>query len=226
MDLIQRISLIWKRLTPLEEFLLKEFLNQTYPEAKRVTELQINSITKTSRYLKWNEILFYRKKIDGIERYPNLQEIVLVKIIFRPKGNKKKWIARIYSVQGYLFSIHINPSPKKISFMKDYELIALTLVDNPMNPMDYSYLEKLYKRLPVELVQLEGQVVNNWIIFRKEEVYGISFDTGELFCVAERNDEYLCISIENERNKFYYLESHESEPKAVERDVIEFFYNK
>ena len=104
-------------------------------------------------------------------KYPNTQEIVLANIEFRLKETKKKWKAKIYSVNGHLFSININPSPKKICFIKDFEIISLALIDNPMDPLANSNLVKLYSLLPDEFSKFEGQTLNNWNIKRKDEIY-------------------------------------------------------
>ena len=221
MNMFQRISLFWRTFTPLEDFLLNQFLRHLQTDARNTTETQINSITKTQRNLNWNEIRFYSRNINQIIKYPNTQEIVLANIEFRLKETKKKWKAKIYSVNGHLFSININPSPKKICFIKDIEIISLALIDNPMDPLANSNLVKLYSLLPEEFSKFEGQTLNNWNIKRKDAIYGIPTNVGDLFCLAQRDDEYLCLSIGGKKTKLFYIEDHESEPVLINKSFIE-----
>lgn len=221
MNMFQRISLFWKTFTPLEDFLLNQLLRHLQTDARNTTEIQINSITKTQRYLNWNEISFYSRNPDQIIKYPNTQEIVLANIEFKPKGTKKKCNAKIYSVNGRLFSININPSPKKICFLKDFEIISLALIDNPMDPLANSNLVKLYNLLPEEFSKFEGKTINNWNIKRKDEIYGVPTNVGDLFCLAQREDEYLCLSIGDKKTKLFYIEDHESEPVLINKRFYE-----
>lgn len=132
MNIFQRLSLIWRKFTPLEDFILSCFLNKIDGEYKRILDLQIRSVKKVQRSLDWNEILFYAKNNKWLEKFPNNQEIVLAKLEFRVQDKNKKWIVKLHSVSGHLFTIQINPSPKAICFSKDFEILSFALLDSPI----------------------------------------------------------------------------------------------
>ena len=90
---------------------------------------------------------------------------------------------------------------------------------------DSSNLVKLYNYLPNEYLQFEGKTLNNWNIKQKNEIYSIQTNVGELFCIAQRLDEFICLAIENKKLDLFYIQDHESEPTLLNKTFGESIKN-
>ncbi len=221
MNIFQSISLLWKTFTPLEDFLLNQFLSHADDELKNITEHQIKYITKAQRLFDWNEINYYCSKFDESFKYPNNDEIVLCVIDFRSKEINKKYIAKIYAVNGRLFSINVKPGVKEISFKDDLEIISFELVDNPMEYSGKSISKHLIKKLPDEYSKVEGTTLNNWKVKSIREIYSLMTEIGEMFCVAEKEESFLCVSIIQDKLNVYLFEDHDSKPILINKNLVE-----
>jgi hypothetical protein len=134
---------------------------------------------------------------------------------------EKKYKAKIYAVNGRLFSINITPGVKEISFKNDFEIISFELVDNPMNFSDNSNSKYLIKALPPEYSQIEGSTLNNWNVKNINDIYSLMTEFGEMYCVAEKEDSFLCVTIIQNKANVYLFEDHDSKPELINKNVVE-----
>jgi hypothetical protein len=84
-----------------------------------------------------------------------------------------------------------------------------------MNPILNSNYEKLINLLPEDFESLEGKCINGWRVKTRDEIYSISSKRGEFFVLAQKDEMYLCLSIEYKKQKLFYFSDHESEAKFL-----------
>jgi hypothetical protein len=214
LNLIRRLSLLWRRFTPLEEFLLG-VLQQHLPEGpKQINQGRIDLINHVVRYLQWTDIQFYQMRkgkavVDEGPLFPcrSKQQIVLAEIRFSPAGTAKVWTSRIYAVCGHMFSIVTSPSPKPISFSSPFTLKGVQLVDDPMQELPATLMERRRKRLPPDFEELAGQSIPGWDVFQSSQVYSVALDEGEYLLLAERGGHaaFLGVRMEGKSNDVWLL---------------------
>jgi len=224
LNLIRLVSLLWRRFTPLEEFLLG-VLQQHLPEGpRRINQRRIDLINHVVRYLRWTDIQFYQMRkgkavVDEGPLFPcrSNQEIVLAEIRFCPAGTPKVWTSRIYAVCGHMSSIVTTPSPKPISFSSPFTLKGVKLVDDPMQELPATMLERLRERLPSDFEQLAGQSIAGWDVFQPSQVYSVALDDGEYLLLAECGGRaaFLGVRMKGKSKDVWFLSHDDAEPKKA-----------
>lgn len=181
---MRKVSLLWRRFTPLEEFLLGVLQQQLAEEPRRINQRRIDLINRVIRPLRWTEIMFYQmrngKAVVGEEPMflcRSHQEIILAEIRFSPELTTELWTSKIYAVRGHMFSIVTRPSPKPISFSGSFTLKGVQLVDDPMQEFPPTLLQRLHERLrerlPQDFDELEGQAISGWNVFKSSQIYSL-----------------------------------------------------
>ena len=221
---IRKSSLLWRRFTPLEEFLLGILQRELPEKPRRINQRRIDLINRVSRCLKWTEIMFYQMRDgkpvrDEEAMFPcrSHEEIILAEIKFSPARISKVYKSEIYGVSGHMFSIVTRPSPKPISFCREYTLKSVKLVDDPMVEFPPTLLERLRKRLPPDYDDLAGQSVSRWRVFDPSDIYQVPLENANYILLAESEDgsaEYLGVRVSGKSNEVYYL-PHEGRPEKV-----------
>jgi hypothetical protein len=138
MTIAQRLSLMWRRFSPLEERLLAAVRAALPAEAQAVFDAQIGGITLVQRLPPhWAEISFYRRrhgKVDWSEvpAFPRTSEFGLAEVQFSVGGQRYK--ATLTCINGHIFDFMVIPSPKAISFADWDAAPSARLLSNPLMP--------------------------------------------------------------------------------------------
>jgi len=195
LDQIKRISLLWRRFTPLEEFLLGVLQRELPEEARRINQRRIDLINCVRRPLKWNEIMFHqmhdgRPVRDEAGMFPcrSAEDIILAQIKFSPARAQKVYTSEIVAVSGHMFSIDTHPSPKRIAFCREYILKSVKLIDDPMVECPPTLLERLRKRLPPDYDRLAGQTLSRWHVFGPSDIYRVPLENANYLLLAQSED--------------------------------------
>ena len=120
MTILQRLSLIWRRFSPLEERLIAAVREVLPPQARGVFDAQIAGITLVQRLPpRWSEISFYRQrhgKVDwsDLPAFPRTGEFRLAEVQFSVEGRRYK--ATLTSIGGHIFDFTVIPSAKAVAF--------------------------------------------------------------------------------------------------------------
>ena len=174
--------------------------------------------------LRWTDIQFYQMRkgkavVGEGPLFPcrSKQEIVLAEIRFSPAGTTKVWTSRIYAVCGHMSSIVTSPSPKPISFSSRFTLKGVELVDDPMQELPATLLDRLRKRLPPDFEELAGQSIAGWDVFQSSQVYSVAWDDGEYLLLAERGGHaaFLGVRIKGRSNDVWFLSHDDPKPKKA-----------
>src|SRR5256885_1528640 len=117
MTIAQRISLMWRRFSPLEERLITAVREVLPPQAQVVFDAQIAGITLVQRHP--NEICLYRRvsgKVDwsGIPTFPRTGEFRLAEVRFSVEGRRYK--ATLTRIGGDAFFFSKTPRPQTTPF--------------------------------------------------------------------------------------------------------------
>jgi hypothetical protein len=223
MTLRQRLSLLWRRFSPLEEQLLAAVRDVLPPPARVTFDAQVAGITRAQR--NFNEICFYRvrrRKVDwsDVPSFPRTGEFGLAEVRFSVGGQKYK--ARLTSIKGHIFDFTIRPGPKAITFSvwdsgASARLLADPLINDAANEpqaMPDSWREFL--RGPL------SSIADGWIVHDGESVYRTTIGDAEFLVLAEREgDEFILHRIEPAGTTLFYLGSHDGRPGPIGGDFLD-----
>jgi len=232
---IKKISLLWRRFTPLEEFLLEVLQRELPEEPRRINQRRIDLINCVRRPLKWTEIMFFQlhdgKPVrDEGDMFPcrSQEEIILAQIRFMPERSQRSYTSEIIAVSGYMFSIDTHPSPKRIAFCREYILKGVKLVDDPMVECPPTLLERLRKRLPPDYDALAGQELSGWYVFGPSEIYRVPLENAHYLLLAQSENgtaDFLGVRASGNSKDVYYL-PHDDEPRKSARTIKEAIGNE
>ncbi len=99
MKIVQRLSLLWRRFSPLEERLIAAVCGALPEPAQPIFEAQIAGITLVQRLPGWTEIDFYRRRSgrtdwSDIPAFPRTGEFPLAEVRFSvatPRNKGGHW---------------------------------------------------------------------------------------------------------------------------------------
>lgn len=225
MTFSQRLSLLWRRFSPLEERLVAAVREVLPPQAKAVFDAQIAGITLVQRHP--NEICFYRRrsgKVDwsGVPTFPRTGEFRLAEVRFSVKGRRYK--TTLTSIGGHIFDFAVTPSPKAIAFADWDAAPSALLLSDPLTadsasepqPMPDSWREFLAKHQTLD--------TGDWTLHDAATVYSTAFADGEFLVLAEREgDQFVLHRIEPPASTLFYLDSHDGTPEPIKGDVLDVF---
>jgi hypothetical protein len=220
MNIFQRLSLFWRRFSPLEERLLAAVSGVLPPPARRIFEAQVAGITTVRRI--GNEICVYRMasgKVDWSEvpSFPNTDEFPLAKVRFSAGGRRFK--ATLYCVGGHAFDFTILPNPKGMEFATWDDAPATTLMRDPMitrGAAEPSSLPAVWQ----EFLTRGEKAPEGWKLHDGRSAYRITCHDAEYLVLAERGgDQFVLQQIDPAVTSLYYLDSHDGVPEAIDGDV-------
>ena len=225
MNFWQRVSLMWRRFSPLEERLLAAVREVLSTRAQRIFEAQIAGITLVRRHP--NEIFFYRMvsgKVDwsGIPAFPRTGEFRLAEVQFDVGARRYK--ATLSSIRGHVFDFTITPSSNAIAFT-DWDSAASTrLLSDPMTPETANEPQPLPESWREILARMRSGDSCDWTLHDAKTAYRTVSDDFEFLVLAEREgDQFLLHRIEPPASTLFYLDSHDGTPEPINGDILEVF---
>jgi len=225
MPILQKISLLWRRFSPLEEQLIAAVRKVLSPPAQTIFDAQVAAITLVQRHP--NEICFYRRragKIDwsGVPSFPRTDEFQLATMRFTAQG--RSYQAKLTCLKGHMFDFSIIPGPQAVTFETwDAPAVVRLLADplaipsgNAPNPLPASWQELLARPRPAD--------TDEWEFHDAQTAYRTVFNDGEFLVLAERaGDQFILHRLDPPASTLYYLNSHDGIPELVKGDVLEYF---
>lgn len=225
MTLAQRISLMLKRFSPLEERLIAAVREVLPPQGKAIFDAQIAGVTLVQRHP--NEIWFYRMiwgKVDwsGVPTFPRTGEFRLVEVQFSVMGRRYK--ATLTSIGGHAFGFTITPSPKAVAFT-DWDSAASTcLLSDPMTIEPANEPQPIPDSWREFLARPQSGETDGWTFHDAEAVYCTAFADGEFLVLAEREgDQFVLHRIEPPASTLFHLDSHDGTPEPIKGDILSVF---
>ena len=160
-------------LMPLEKKLLQEFGARLEPNARELLQRQISQINLIQRHSNSKQVCFYsiRSGIpywDPTAIFPARSlELRLATLRFRVPGNVAVWCVDVILVEGHLFSLVFEPSPKGIAKREDIEVEHMILHQDPMQRVR----EAVTQRVEAGELRLVGWLEDCRRRFELAEVY-------------------------------------------------------
>jgi hypothetical protein len=225
MTIAQRISLMWRRFSPLEERLIAAVREVLPSQARAVFEAQMAGVTLVQRHP--NEICFYRRvsgKVDwrGVPAFPRTGEFRLAEVQFSVAGRGYK--ATLTCIGGHAFDFTITPSPKAVAFA-DWDSVASTrLLSDPMTIEPGNEAQPMPDSWREFLVRFRSSDTADWTLHDAKTVYRTAFADGEFLVLAERGgDQFVLHRIEPPASTLFYLDSHGGIPEPIRGDMLDVF---
>jgi hypothetical protein len=225
-NLTQRISLIWRRFSPLEERLLAAVRETLPPETIDAFDAQVAAITLIQRHPHWTGIAFYRRrfgKVDwiGIPMFPRVSEFPLAEVRFSVAHRRYK--ATLTSIGGHIFDFSVTPSPKSVAFAEWDASPTSKLLSDPL-AADAARPPETIPPVWSEFMAQPKSFTRDWDLYDASTARRLTLDEGEFVILAERaGDEFLLHRIEPVATTLFYLESHDATPEPLDRPVADVF---
>jgi len=124
--MLQRLSLLWKRFTPLEEQLFAQIRTVLPHSMQRIFDAQVAAINHVQRLPPaWNEIDYYcrrggRNYWNTVRTFPCTDEFHLAEVVFHVEG--KRYRATLTSIGGHIFDFAILQAPAVRRFRHDFAI--------------------------------------------------------------------------------------------------------
>jgi hypothetical protein len=228
MTATQRLSLLWRRFSPLEERLLAAVREVLPPQAHPTFDAQVAGITLVQRLPHWTEISFYRRqhgKVDwsSIPTFPRTGEFPLAEVRFSAEGRPYK--ATLASIDGHIFDFTVTPSPKAVAFAVWDATPSSRLLSDPL----IAESARAPERMPVEWSEFlarrpERPHPDDWTFHDADTAYRTTLDEGEFLVLAERGgDEFVMHRIEPPASSLFYLASHDATPQPINGAIQNVF---
>jgi hypothetical protein len=215
---LQRLSLIWRRFSPLEERLLREVRGALSPAAQRTLDAQIHAINKVQRAPGWTEIAFYRMrrgKADwsGVPLFPREEELPLAEVRFRAAG--RAYRARLTAIRGHIFDFGITPGPRDVAFEPWEGDADVRLLADPEDRTAPAPLEEP----PEAWLEVRAAVPHphaEWSVHEPRSIYRITLEQGDFLVLAEhRGESFILYRLEPEPAGFLLLRGHDGDPEVI-----------
>jgi hypothetical protein len=227
MTIFQRLSLLRRRFSPLEERLLATVREVLPPQARSVFDAQVAGITLVQRPLGWNEINFYRRqqgKVDwsDIPAFPHTGEFPLAEVRFSAAG--KRYKATLTSIGGHIFDFAITPSPKAIAFLSWDGAPSARLLTDPLVAQSSRAPEPIPPAWREFLARRPRQQSGGWTFYDADTAYRTALREGEFVILAERaGDEFVMHRIEPAASELFYSARHDGTPVPIKEPLDELF---
>src|ERR1044071_5148728 len=119
MTITERLSLLWRRFSQLEERLIAAVRNSLPSQVQLKFDAQLAAITLVQRHPHWTVIAFYRRRFGKVDwsdvpMFPRTGEFRLAEVRFTAEGRRYK--ATLTCIGGHILDFAVTPSPKAIGF--------------------------------------------------------------------------------------------------------------
>jgi hypothetical protein len=226
MTLTQRLSLIWRRFSPLEERLLATIRDVLPPDARPVFDAQVGAITHVQRLPDWTEIDYYPRKLGKVDwsnvpRFPLTGEFPLARVHFGARG--RRYRATLSCIDSHIFDFGITPSPKSVAFADWDSAPNAELLADPLRAGRAGWAEAIPDawRHVLETMAPEAETTG-WTFHDAHTARRITLNEGEFLVLAERaGDEFIFQRTEPPSTFMFFLASHDGTPEVVSGSIGE-----
>lgn len=225
MTLAQRLSLLWRKFTPLEERLLNTVREVLPVGVQPIFDAQVAAITKVQRLLNWTEISFYRMRSgkadwNGVPMFPRVAEFPLAELRFNALGRRYK--ATLHCVSGHIFEFTITPGSKIAAFADLEGEVSVQLLSAPLDAKAPRPFEPIPNAWREHLKNHGPSDHNDWKLYDASTAFRTTIGDEEFLVLAERDgDEFILHRIEPINDTLFYLESHDGKPLPLHRELRE-----
>ena len=224
MTLTQRLSLLWRRFSPLEEQLFGTIRSVVPDDARAVFDAQVDAVNHVQRLPGWVEIDYYRRRsgrVDwsGVRMFPRTAEFQLARVEFSVGG---RYRATLSCIAGHIFDFSIAPAPRAIAFEAWDAAGTARLLGDPRHAGLEGPALSLLDRWTRALDAIRSDVGSDWILHDSRTAYRVTLEEGEFVVLAERcGDEFVLHRLEPPADILFHVPSHDDRPRPLQRDVAD-----
>jgi hypothetical protein len=231
MTIPQRLSLMWRRFSPLEERLIAAVREVLPPQAQAIFDAQIAGVTLVQRLPPhWLNISLYRQrrgKVDwsGIPTFPRTGDFRLAEVRFSVGGRRYK--ATLDSIGGHVFDFTVLPSPKPVAFADWDSAPSGRLLSDPLKLDSASEPQPIPDLWREFLARHQALTIGDWTLHDSQTALRTAFTEGEFLVLAERDgDQFVLHRIEPPTSTLFYLDSHDGRPEPLKEELDDVFREK
>jgi hypothetical protein len=231
MTILQRLSLMSRRFSPLEERLIVAVRGILPPQAQNIFDTQIAGVTLVQRLPPhWLNISFYRRrhgKVDwsDIPTFPRTGDFRLAEVQFNVGG--RRYRATLASIGGHVFDFTVLPSPKAIAFADWDSAPSARLLSDPLRTDSQSEPQPIPEAWREFLARHPAPAVGDWTLHDSQTAIRTAFTEGEFLVLAERDgDQFVLHRIEPPASTLFYLDSHDGRPEPLKVELDDVFREK
>lgn len=226
MTIAQRLSLLWRRFSPLEERLFAVVRGVLPARAVPIFDAQVRAITHVQRLPGWTEIDYYRRRYGRVDwasvpAFPRTEEFPLARVRFTVE--RRGYRATLTCVAGHIFDFGIAPGPRDVAFADWDSMPSADLLSDPFGaeaPAARHEIPEAWRGLLRTAGPLAAAM--GWVLHEVEPARRITLDEGEFLVLAERDgDEFILHRIEPPSTVMFRLVSHDGTPEAIRGDVAD-----
>lgn len=224
--MFERLSLLWRRFSPVEERLLAAVRDVLPDDARPPFDAQVSAINLIQRHPpSWTEICYFRKKrfkVDwsGVPVFRCADEFRLAQIRFRADGRRFK--STLTCIDGHIFDFSTTPGLKTVAFSSWESDPHTELLANPLGATTGKKAPEIVPPVWENfLAKDQAALVPDWTLHDGATAYRIVMDKGEFLVLAERDGEEFILHLVGgeQQDELYYLPGHDGVPEVLDRDV-------
>ena len=182
-------------LRPYEQRLIDALAGQLGPEAKALLVKQVEQVNLVQRHAEDKEVNLYAMKVgkpafDGASLFPLRAEAKLAAITFKAPSHAKSCRVTFWLVNGHLFTLEFNQSPKALQ-PETIEIQKADVFVDPLKAVDavQSGSAPLDAALPADytdfVAQTEGSIDGDWRILRPSDIRSVVTADENYYVLAE-----------------------------------------
>lgn len=215
---MRRLSLLWRRFTPLETRLFAH-VRAILPETARlVYDAQIAAINRVQRLSpSWSEIDCYRMRRgrpdwSGVPLFRCTDEFRLAEVRFGVAGHRYR--AVLTCIEGHVFDFAIVPGPKAVAFAEwDGPGQSFLLGDPGRAPTGRAEPEVLPPAWEAFLARHGESPPGGWALHDAGSARRVTLADGQYLILAERGaEEFVLHRIEPPADGFFHLRAYDAAP--------------
>jgi hypothetical protein len=217
--MLQRLTLLWKTFTPLEEQLFAQ-IRTVLPESMLpIFDAQVAAINRVQRLPPtWSEIDYYclrgrRSLWSTVPQFPCTDEFRVAEVMFHVEGVLYR--AVLTSIEGHVFDFAIVPGPRKIAFAKWTEPARVTLLGDPRRaPTGHKEPEVLPPVWEDFLRRHPEEPSSGWALYDAATAYRVALPDAEYLILAElHGPQLLLYRLGSQDSGLFYLRDDHGVPE-------------
>jgi hypothetical protein len=219
--LIERLALLWRRFTPLEEQLLAAVRRAVAGPLQATFDAQVAGVNLVQRGAPgWTEIIFYRMRRGRVDwsdlpSFPRQDEFALAEITFSVGG--RRFRSKLTCLSGHIVDFGTHPGPKSVAFAAWDSGAEAQLLSDPTRP------GQAPNRVPAEWLGLRARHPSAdggpWSLHNEATAYSITLHAGEFLVLAEREgDDFLLFRV-HPPGGYWIQEGHDSTPAKLNQSI-------
>lgn len=222
---IKRLTLFWKRFTPLEAKILSEVQLALSQECGHIFKAQIAAINLVQRHIDWSEVLFYRKKGKRIDwsdilSFPIKKNLRLAKVDFYI--DHQSYQATVNCIFGHILSLTFSPAEKPIAFREWDGKCNVELLEDPMDQSAAIGAETIPRKWARFLDENRQNDYPGWQLYDSTQARRISVHGNEMLVLAEGEGDQFIVCFADQPDSDIYEVSHEDWQKTIITSIRDY----